>query len=57
MATRKGIELSWQFSLTKTVVKHILQRKPIGFPTWTVVLDIDNSQQASYAPQAGNTYN
>lgn len=57
MSTRDGIELSWQYSSTKTVVKHILERKPIGFPTWTKVVEIDNAAQASYAPQQGKDYN
>ncbi len=55
--TRDGVELAWEYSTTKTVAKHILERKPLGTPTWTKVLDISNANKQNYIPQPNKEYN
>lgn len=57
MPTRTGIELNWEYSPTKSVIRHILERKLTGTPSWVTILTIENQDKELYSPSDSTSYN
>ncbi len=57
MPHRNGIHLKWDYSPTSSVVKHVVERRPVGTPSWSQVVTITNAQKSNFMPTATNDFN
>lgn len=54
--SKGGIKLTWKYSSSTDVVKHVVQRKMEGTPTWVDVVTISNEDKVLYTPTDSTDY-